>query len=121
EVAPLLADDVRSDGGQLLQEIIEVHHEVLEDREVRERLDRHRALVDIADVGATGEARTAVDIGAARTANAHAAGPTEGEGRIDVVLDVIQAVQDDHVVTIRDPIFLEGGPSARFRAIPLYP
>src|SRR3989441_2574064 len=37
QVARLLADDVRRHGRELLQEVVEVHDEVLQDREVRER------------------------------------------------------------------------------------
>src|SRR5207249_10258596 len=47
EVAPVFADDVRRHRRELRQEVVEVHDEVLEDRKVREGIDRHGASVDI--------------------------------------------------------------------------
>src|SRR5438128_1104861 len=57
QVPPVLPDDVRRHGGELLQEIVEVHDQVLKDREIRQRFDRHRALVDVADVRSAREPR----------------------------------------------------------------
>src|SRR5207245_9692072 len=73
QIGRLLADDVRRHGRELLQEIVEVHHEVLEDREVRERIDRRGAAVDGAVVGAAGWARLAVRVRPARPAYLHRA------------------------------------------------
>src|SRR5947209_802491 len=121
QFARLLADDVRRDGRELREEIVEVHDEVLEDREVRERIDRHRALVDVADVRATREPRRAVHVRPARTTDAHAARPPVRQRGVEVVLDVIQSVEDDHVVPIRDAVLLVRWLASRLRSVPLHP
>src|SRR3990170_203505 len=109
EIAPVLAHDVRLDGSELVQEIIEVHDEVLDDREVREGIDRHDAPMDVPDVRAARELRLSVHVRPAGAADPHAAGPAEGQGWIHRVLDVVQAVEDDHVVPVRDAVALVGG------------
>src|SRR5205823_14066985 len=54
QVAPIFSDDVRSDRGQLVEEVVEVDDKVLEDREVRKGFDGDRALAHGPDVGAAG-------------------------------------------------------------------
>src|SRR5206468_7845363 len=85
QVAPIFSDDVRSDRGQLVEEVVEVDDEVLEDREVRKGFDGDRALAHVPDVGAAGEPRAPVDVRAAGPADPHATGPPEGEGRIEMI------------------------------------
>src|SRR5439155_1359542 len=108
EVGRLLADDVWRYRRELLQEIVEVDHEVLEDREVRERIDRHGAPVDVSDVRAAREPRLAVHVRPARAADPHPARPPVRQRGVDLVLDVIQSIEDDHVVPVRNPILLVG-------------
>src|SRR6266571_6895430 len=121
QVAGLLADDVRRHRRKLLQEIVEVYDEVLEDREVRERIDRDGALVDVADVRAARELRLAVHVRAARAADPHPARPPVRQRGVEVVLDVIQSVEDDHVVAVRDSVLLVRRLRPRRRSIPLHP
>src|SRR6266581_5355535 len=51
EVALLLPDDIRRDGGELVEEVVEIDHQVLDDREVRERVDGHDAAAELPDIG----------------------------------------------------------------------
>src|SRR5206468_1585419 len=112
---------VRPDRGQLVEEVVEVDDEILEDREVRKGFDGDRALAHVPDVGAAGEPRAPVDVRAAGPADPHATGPPEGEGRIEMILDVIQSVQDDHVAAVRDSVLLERRPPTALRPVPAHP
>ena len=69
------------------------------DREVRERLDPHLALRhQVAQEGVAAQRGHAVDHDSAAAADGHAARPSEGQAAIEVVLDVLQALQHRHVV-----------------------
>src|SRR5207247_9617581 len=50
QVAPIFSDDVRSDRGQLVEEVVEVDDKVLEDREVRKGFDGDGAIAQFPDV-----------------------------------------------------------------------
>ena len=73
-------------------EVRQIRHEVLDDRHVRQRVDLHRALDLVQTLGA-GERVGAVDVHRAGTANAFATGAAQRQRRVDLVLDVEQAVE----------------------------
>jgi succinate dehydrogenase / fumarate reductase iron-sulfur subunit len=81
------------DRGVLGVEVGQVRHQILDDRHMRQRvdLDFARHLVD--GLGA-GQGVGAVDIHGAGAAHALAAGTAEGQGRIQLILDLEQGVQD---------------------------
>ena len=83
----------RFDRGVLLVELVEVGHEVLDDRQVRQREDLDRAR-DRGDRLRAGERIDAVDVHRAGPADALAAGAAERQGRIDLVLDLDQRVEN---------------------------
>src|SRR6266581_8740920 len=60
EVALFLPHDVRGDGGELGEEVVEIHNEVVDDREVRERVHGHDAAAELPDVRAARQLRVAV-------------------------------------------------------------
>jgi hypothetical protein len=70
----------------------EIGHQVLDHVHVRQRGDADFAL-QILDRGGAGEAVLAVHVHRARTADAFAARTAEGQGRIDLVLDLEQRVE----------------------------
>ena len=75
----------------------DVGHEVLDEREGAHRLDRDRLVeVEVGQARLAGQARPAVDLGAARAALGGLAVPAHGEvGRL-VALDPVEGVEDDH-------------------------
>ena len=71
----------------------QIRDEVLDHRHVRQRIDRHIAFDLIITLQAR-EGIGTVDIHRTATANALAAGTTESQRRIDLVLDLDQRVQN---------------------------
>src|SRR6185437_15477309 len=88
-----LGAQVWPNGGVLRVEIGHVRHEVLDHRHVRQRIDFHRARY-VGDGLGAGERVAAADVHRARTAHALPAGAAEGQGRVDLVLDLDEAVQN---------------------------
>ena len=85
-----------------------VGHEVADEREGAHRLDGDRLLeVEVGQARLAGQARPAVDLGAARAALGGLAVPADGEvGRL-VALDPVQGVEDDHPLLDRDVELVE--------------
>ena len=79
--------------GVLGIEVGEVGDEVLDHRHVRQRVDLHVAL-DLVHAVDAGQRVDAVDVHRAGAADALAAGAAEGQGRVDLVLDLDQRVED---------------------------
>ena len=109
----VLADDPRLDRAQLVHEVAHIDNQVPDDREVGERLHDNLARVEAVQERLAGERGRAVDVHPAAAANAHAAGPAERERAVDVVLDVVERVEDHHVLAIGDRVRL----SARLRLL----
>lgn len=76
----------------LIVEVSHVHDQVLDHEHVRQRRDRRGS--PVRDLGEAGETVAAVNIHSAGPADSLAAGPSEGEGRIDLVLNLDQGVED---------------------------
>mmetsp|Transcript_76177 Transcript_76177/g.172236 ORF Transcript_76177/g.172236 Transcript_76177/m.172236 type:complete len:345 (-) Transcript_76177:2-1036(-) len=89
----VLALQPRLDGLVLVVEVREVRHEVLDHVGVGQGLDLNR-LVTRLDVQQAGQAVLAVDVHGAGAADALPAGAAEGQGRIVLVLDLDERVQD---------------------------
>ena len=83
----------RLDRGVLGVKIRQIGHQVLDHRQMRQRIDLDRA-VDLARRLDAGERVGAVDVHRARAANALAAGAAEGQRRIDVVLDPDERIEN---------------------------
>ena len=81
------------DGGVLGIGLIEVGHQILHHRHMGQRIDLH-LLLHFADVFGAGQRVCAVDVHGARAANTLAAGTPEGQGRIDIILDLDERIQD---------------------------
>jgi len=71
----------------------QVGNEVLHDFHVRQRRDPDLAL-QLLDRGGAGEPVRAFHVHRARSADALAAGAAEGQGRVDLVLDLDERVED---------------------------
>lgn len=82
----------RLDALVLVVEVGHVDDEVLDDEHVRQRGDG-RGVGPVGDLGEAGEAVAAVDVHGAGAADALAAGAAEGEGRVDLVLDLDEGVE----------------------------
>ena len=80
------------DGGKLRIGHGEVRHEVLDHRQMRQRVDLHRSRDLVHALGA-GERVGAVDVHGAGAADALAAGAPQRQRRIDLVLDPQQPVE----------------------------
>ena len=78
----------------------QVRDQVLDHVHVRQRVDRHLGLAAITDGLGAGQGVGAVDVHRARTADALAAGAAESQGRVDLVLDVDQGVQQHRPVIV---------------------
>jgi hypothetical protein len=88
------------DRGQLRVGVVQVRNQILDDVQMRQRIDFDGSL-DLVDVLGTGQRVGAVDIHRTGTAYALAAGAPEGERRIDLVLDLVQRVQDHRPAIIQ--------------------
>ena len=98
ERARLGRDDVGRDGLELVDEVARIHHQILLDREVRQRLDTQLFRVVVPQKGPAGQHGLAVDHHPATAADRHAAGPPETDAAVEMILDVLQALQHRHVV-----------------------
>ncbi len=96
--ARFLRDDVGLDALQLLDEPADVDHQIALDRKMRQRFDAHPARVIVAQEGLARQVRYAVDHHAATAADGHPARPAEAQRAVEVVLDVLHALQHRHVV-----------------------
>ncbi len=83
----------RHDAGVLGIEMRQIRDQILDHRHVRQRIDLHVAL-DLLHSIKAGQRVDPVDIHRAGATDAFAAGPAEGQGRIDLVLDLDQRVQN---------------------------
>src|SRR5690606_25553959 len=83
-----LGADPGLDRGVLRVEVGQVRDQVLDHVHVRQRVDRHLGLVAVRDRAGARQGVGTVDVHRARTADALAAGPPEGQGRVDLVLDL---------------------------------
>src|SRR5690606_25454524 len=95
-----LGADPRLDRGVLRVEVGQVRDQVLDHAHVRQRVDRHLGLLAVRDGAGAGQGVRAVDVHRARTADALAAGAPEGQGRVNLVLDLDQRVQDHRAALV---------------------
>ncbi len=84
----------RLDRGVLRVEVRQIRHQILHHRHVRQRIDADVAGRQFVQPLGAGQRVLAVDVHRARTAHAFAAGPAQGQRRVDLVLDLQQHVQD---------------------------
>lgn len=85
----------------LVIKISHIHHQILNHEHMRQRGDRRRPSTRIGDLGETREPVTSIDVHGAGTADPLATRSAEGEGRVDLVLDLDESVED------HGPTFLE--------------
>ena len=95
----------RLDGAVLLVEVAHVRNKVLDNIHVREGVDFRGLAGRVAgslglDVAQTGQGVGAVDVHGARAADALPAGAAEGEGRILLVLDFEERVEDHRAAIV---------------------
>ena len=83
----LYARVLRVEGGQ-------VGNKILDDRHMRQRIDRHGIGVLSSDAREARERVSSVDVHGARSADAFAAGASEGERRVGLVLDLNERVEN---------------------------
>src|SRR3990170_2418181 len=107
----LLPHDVRLDALELPEEVVVLHDEVLDHGKVGHRVDRDQAAIHVLHERPAREDRPSVHVRAAGSADPHPAGPAERERGVEVVLDVVQAVEDDGIVPERDFVVLVARPS----------
>src|SRR5262249_42300507 len=116
----LLADDPGLHLLQLAHEIGEIHHEVAHHRKVVQGFDTNGTRQVVGQEGRARELRRAVHLHPTATTHAHPAQPPEGEGSVQVVLDVVEGIQDHPVLPKWDLVVLEGGFGFPFRPIARY-
>ena len=89
-------------------EMREIGDQILDHGHVWQRIDLHRAFHLVHAIG-TGQRVDPVDVHRAGSADAFAAGPAEGQGRVDLVLDLDQRVQDHRAAGVHiDEIRVDG-------------
>src|SRR5579875_3689038 len=81
------------DRAVLRDQVRQIGHQILDDRQVRQRIDPHRPL-DVGDRLDAGKRVRPVDIHRAGAANPLAARAAKGQRRIDLVLDLDQRVEN---------------------------
>src|SRR5207245_1799171 len=94
---------------QLLHEAAHVDDEVADHGEVGKRLDHDRPGQVVAEERGAAELGGSVHVHPATAADAHAAGPAVAHAAVDVSLDPVQPVENDHVVLERDLVRLLAG------------
>src|SRR5260370_725462 len=77
---------------QLVHEVVEVDHQVANDRKVGQRFDADGGGI-VLEKGGAGQLGLAVDHHAAAAAHAHAARPAIAERAVEVVLDVVESIE----------------------------
>ncbi|AEM42305.1 hypothetical protein KVU_2465 [Ketogulonicigenium vulgare WSH-001] len=103
----------RHNAGMLGIEMRQIRYQILDHRHMRQRIDADIA-ADFVQAIDAGQSILPVDIHRARAADPLAAGPAEGQGRVDLVLDLDQNVQHHRAALIQID---EIGVEARVRAI----
>ena len=103
-----LSHEPRRHQYELPHEIADVDDEVADDGKVAERLDADRAGRVVGEEGGARQLGLAVDGHPAASADPHAARPPVRERPVQVVLDVIQAVEHDPVLRARHLVLVEG-------------
>src|SRR5262249_36659120 len=98
----LVADQPRLDLRQLSDESTDLDDEVADHREVAQRLNADRAGAVIGKEGAAGQPWLTIDCHSAAPADAHAAGPAVRQRPVDLILNVVQAIQDSPFRAQRD-------------------
>jgi len=91
----LPANKPRGDPLQLRHKVSDIDDEIPDDGKTLQRLDDNYIRLNVPRVCLTGQPRRAVDHGPAAAAHTHPAGPSEGQRRIHLVLEMVQIVQDD--------------------------
>src|SRR5205823_11813887 len=99
-------------------EILHVNNQVFDYGEVGHGLDGYGPAFELVEKAGAGQLGLAVDVGAAAAAYSHSARPSIGEASVDLGFDIVQSVEDDHVVPVWDLVFLEEGLRVFFRSIP---
>jgi len=85
----------------LLVELRHVRDEILDDVHVRQRVKLGSLGFASIDTRETGQGVNSVDVHGARSANSFSAGSSESKGRVEVVLDLDESIQD-HGSTLRE-------------------
>src|SRR6266700_2298934 len=114
----LVADQPGLHRAELGQEVGQLHDQVPDDREVRQRLDPYRSRRVVGQERAAGELRLTVDVRAAAAADPHPARPAVRQGAVQLVLDVVQAVEYRPVVAQRYLVLVEARPVLLLRPVP---
>ena len=78
----------------------QIRDQVFHHRHVWQRIDLDRAAFDFVDAIDTGQRVDPADVHRARAADAFAAGTAEGQGRVDLVFDFDQRVQDHRAAIV---------------------
>ena len=103
----------RLDRRVLRVEVRQIRHEILDDRHVRQRVDFHRAL-HVFDRLRARKCIAAVNVHRAAAADPLATGAAERQGRIDIVLDLDQRVENHGPTAVEiDFVGIDTGIGAR--------
>jgi hypothetical protein len=82
-----------------IEEAALIDDQIADDGEMVERFDPHPARIIVAQKGVAGELRHAVDHLAATAADRHPARPAEGQAAVEMILDVLQALEHRHIIS----------------------
>src|SRR5438445_8353928 len=110
----------RLDLDKFLHEILHVDDYVFDYGEVGHGLDGYCSTFEVVEKAGAGELGLSVDVCAAAAAYSHSARPPVGQASIDLGFDIVQSVEDDHVLPVRDLVLLEVGLRVFLRPIPCY-
>src|SRR2546422_7956344 len=105
-MAPAAATPARLALRQLPHEITDLDDELADHGEAAQRLDADGAGTVIGEERGAGQPRLAVDGHSAAPADAHPAGPAVRQRAVELILDVVQAVQDRPLLVQRDLVLL---------------
>src|SRR5207245_6737345 len=105
---------------QFFHKILDVYDQIFDYWEIGERFNLDLFALEFMQEAGTGKLRLAVNICSTAAADAHAARPPVRECPVNVILDIIQRVKNDHVPSVRNLVLLDVGFSLNLRSIPEY-
>src|SRR5205807_4033553 len=92
-----------------MHEVIHVDDQVFDDWKVGERFHLDRPTLELMEKASTGELRDAINVCTTAAADPHSARPTIGQRPIQIRLDVVESVKNNHILPIGHFVILKVG------------
>src|SRR6266550_3424254 len=113
-----LANYPRLDLDKFLHEILHVNNKIFDYGEVGHGLDGYCSTLEVVEKAGACQLWLSIDVCAAAAAYSHSARPSVGQASVELGFDIVQSVEDDHVLPVRDLVLLEVGLRVFLRPVP---